>query len=231
MRPEDLVTSIEEAFAGLDRPSPEEMAIEGSYVDRSFLNGVGSRTWQELRPLRRFVGDGSEIVLLSAKAYQYYLPAYLVALVDEPAEEFYLSGVLDSLCYEDDPPSRDRQVQDLFDPRKGFAETLRELETEMPSLTDQDRRAAAETRVSVAAKLARIKELTGHDSFDESCLRAGLRELWEERIPPLTGPQKRCIAQVLVRILERTADPFDAPRIQTALDVYWGRFLQVPDSL
>jgi len=40
-------------------------------------------------------------MFLSAKAYQYYVPAYLVALVDERNEEFYLTGVLDSLWYED----------------------------------------------------------------------------------------------------------------------------------
>lgn len=101
MNHEDLATCIEEAFAGLERPSLEEMAAAGTYVDQSFLDGVETKTWQELRPLRQYVGDAGEIVLLSAKAYQYYLPAYLHALIDEAGEEFYLSGVLDSLWHED----------------------------------------------------------------------------------------------------------------------------------
>jgi len=98
MSSEDLVMCIEEAFAGLEHPSLEGLAAPDTYVDESFIEGVGSKTWQELRPLRDYVGDGSEIVLLSAKAYQYYLPAYLVALVDKRAEKFYLDWVLDSLC-------------------------------------------------------------------------------------------------------------------------------------
>lgn len=227
MSPEDLVTCIEAAFAGLDRPSTEEIAVEGDYVDKSFLDGVGSKTWQELRPLRHFVGDASEIVLLSAKAYQYYLPAYLVALIDEPAEEFYLDGVLDSVWYGSGPPSRDSLARNVFDPRKGLGETMRELEAEMPDLTDQERRTAAETRVSVAAKLAHLKELTGHDCLDESYLRTGLRVLWEARIPLLTEPQKKCIAQILLHVLERTTDWLVAPRIRAALDAYWGGFLDV----
>jgi hypothetical protein len=99
MKPGELITSIEEAFADIDRPSIEAM---GGYVERQFLDGVRSRAWQELRPLRQFVRGGGDIVLLSAKAYQYYLPAYLVALIDEPAEEFYLNGVLDSVWYGSD---------------------------------------------------------------------------------------------------------------------------------
>jgi hypothetical protein len=43
-------------------------------------------------------------------------------------------------------------------------------------------------------------------------------------MPLLTGPQKRCIAHVLMHILENTADEFDAPHIQTMLDQYWGAF-------
>jgi hypothetical protein len=221
----ELVLCIEEAFANLCRPSLEEMAGEGGYVDQSFLDGIGSRTWQELRPLRQFVGDGSEIALLSAQAYQYYLPAYLVALVDESGEEFYLNGVLDSLWYQNDRPFRDNQARELLDPRKGISATLHELEVEMPVLTDQERQTAAETLVGAATKLDHLHKLTGHDSFDESHLSAALQVLWEERIPSLTGPQKRCIARLLVHILKRTSDWLVAPRIQNALDAYWGTFL------
>src|ERR1022692_745104 len=97
MLPEDLAQRIEAAFRSLDRPSLDEMAAAGTYVDEPFLAAVESRTWQELRPLREYIGDGSELALLSPKAYQYYLPAYLYALIDEAGDEFYLNGVLDSL--------------------------------------------------------------------------------------------------------------------------------------
>jgi hypothetical protein len=174
------------------------------------------------------VGDGSEIALLSAKAYQYYLPAYLYALIDEAGEEFYLNGVLDSMWYEDGQTHDDSLVRAYFDPGKGLDETLRELEGQMPELTDQERRAAAQTRVDVAQKMADIKELTGHDFLDSSHRQAGLRALWEERIPILTDHQKRCLALILVHILERSTDPFDVPHLRTALDAYWGAFLVEP---
>jgi hypothetical protein len=45
--------------------------------------------------------DYSEIVLLSPKAYQYYLPAYLYAMINPEGDGFYLHGVLDSLWYEE----------------------------------------------------------------------------------------------------------------------------------
>ncbi|MGA3258609.1 MAG: hypothetical protein ABSE35_07000 [Bryobacteraceae bacterium] len=228
MNPEDLAQCIEEAFAGLERPSLQEMALAGDYVDQSFLDGVGTKTWQELRPLRQYVGDGGEIVLLSAKAYQYYLPAYLYALIGEAGEEFYLNGVLDSLWYEDGRTHDDSLIRDLFDPGKGLDETMRELETQMPNLTDQERKAAAETRVGVAQKMAYIKELTGHDFLDSSHREAGLRVLWGARVPLLTDQQKRCIARMLSHILERSTDPFDVPHIQTALDGYWRAFLVEP---
>ena len=223
MDPEELVTCIEEAFGGPDPPSLEEMAAPDTYVDESFIDGVGSRTWQELRPLRDYIGDGSEIMLFSARAYQYYIPAYLVALVDESAEEFYLNGVLDSLWLERCPPHDRSLIRDHFDPGKGVDETLREIEIQMPHLTLQELRAAAETRVSNARRLAYLKELTGHDYLhpDTSYLR--LR--WEERMPLLTEPQKKCIARVLVRVLERTTDALDAPRISAMLDNYWKTFL------
>ena len=224
MDPEELVTCIEEAFGGLGLPSLEEMVAPDTYVDESFIDGVGSRTWQELRPLRDYIGDGSEIVLFSARAYQYYIPAYLVALVDESAEEFYLNGVLDSLWFERCPPLDDRSlIRDHFDPRKGVDETLREIEIQMPHLTPQERKAAAETRVSNARRLAYLKEITGHDYLNPDTSYLRLR--WEERMPLLTEPQKRCIARVLIRVLERTTDVFDAPRIRAMLDNYWKTFL------
>jgi hypothetical protein len=226
MDSEDLVSCIEKAFGGLDRPSHEELAAEDDYMDQSFIDGVGSLTWQELRPLRDFVGDGIEIVLMSPKGYQYYLPAYLIALVDEPGEEFYLNGVLDSVWYETGLPSNDSLMRDHFDPCKGLDETLREVEIQMPYLTDQARKAAAETRVEVAAKLAYVTAFTGHDFFDPSHLRAGLYARWQDRMPLLTDAQKKSIARLLLRILERTTDPFDGPHLQAALDGYWRAFLE-----
>ena len=226
MDAEALVACIEKAFGELDRPPLEEMAAEDTYMDQSFIDGVGSLTWQELRPLRDYVGDGSEICLLSAKAYRYYIPAYLVALTDESGADFYLTGVLDSLWYEHPHSLGDRTLlRDHFDPHKGLDQTLHELEIQVPQLTDQERMIAAETRVRVSKQLATLKEITGHDLLDGSSLAPLRRRVWEERMPLLTGSQKRCIAHVLMHILESTADEFDAPDIQFVLDKYWRAFL------
>ena len=224
MRPEDLAHRIEAAFGSLDPPTLEEMAAAGTYVDEPFLAAVESKTWQELRPLRDHVGDGSELALLSPRAYQYYLPAYLYALIDEAGDEFYLNGVLDSLWWGPWDDSDNQALEDLFDPRKGWEEWMPELERQMPQLTDQERRIIAERRVSNAEKRALLKDLIGRDWHDRSCLR----ELWEERIPLLTHQQKECIARILVHILERTADPLDTSHVRTALDAYWGAYLDKP---
>jgi len=220
----DLVASIEEAFGGLDRPSPEEISGYYTYADQDFLDAFGQRTWQELRPLSQYIRGAGDLLVLSAKVYQYCLPAYLVALVDEAGEDSYLSGVLKSLWYEVE--HRDsRLLRDHFDPRKGMAETLNELEIQMPELTDQERMKAAEIRAGIAQKIAYIKELRGVDLLDSYQWQARLRAKWEERMPLLTGLQKNCIARVLVLILERTTDPFGRRRIQTLLDKYWRAFL------
>jgi len=42
MDPEALVACIEKAFGELDRPPLEEMAAEDTYMDQSFIDGVGS---------------------------------------------------------------------------------------------------------------------------------------------------------------------------------------------
>jgi hypothetical protein len=183
-----------------------------------------------MRPLHRYIGDGSEIVVLSATAYQYYIPAYLVALVDGSADEFYLDAVLDSLWYESGLPSSDNLVRDFFDPGKGLDATLRKLKTEMPYLTDEERKAAAQMRVSVAAKLAYVTELSGYDFFDESQRRGRRQARWDERMSLLTDPQKRCIARLLVHILGRTTEALDSVRIQNMLDKYWSAFLTQPEG-
>lgn len=227
MSSESLVMSIEDAFAGLKRPSLEEMAAPDASVEDSFIEGVGTKTWQELRPLRQYVGSGGEIAVLSAKAYQYYLPAYLVALADRSTETFYLNGVLESLCYESDLPVGDSLILDLLGPRDVSAEALRELGPKTSNTEDYSKVVVAGSMASIAVKLAHITEMTGHDWHDRSYARAR----WEERMALLTYSQKRCISRTLVNILERGADRLRAPRIQTTLDAYWGVFLEIPGRL
>jgi len=100
MHPEELSRRIEEAFADCERPSPDEVT---AYAGSSFIDAVGPRLWQELRPLGHYLADSLDIVLLSPKAYRYYLPAYLHALLDPAEDGFYLHHVLDSLWFEEWP--------------------------------------------------------------------------------------------------------------------------------
>src|SRR5258705_3889465 len=114
----------------------------------------------------------------------------------------------------------------LFNPRKRFVDLLHELERKMPHIKEEERMSIALSHAGLSEKLAQITKITGHDWRH----RPYLRDRWEERMPLLTDPQKRCIARLLVHILERTADPHEAPRIQTMLDKYWSAFL-TPESL
>jgi hypothetical protein len=221
MRPEDLAARIEEAFAGLDPPCFEELAAEDCSVEDEFLYAVESRTWQELRPLRGYIGSGSEIVVLSAKAYHYYIPAYLYALIDKAGDEFYRDHVLDSLWYEDGCEAHVSAATMFYVPHGGWEELIPEVAKQMPELSFQERKSVAEMRVSIAEKLARITEMTGRDWND----RSYLRDHWEERMPLLTSQQKNCIATILLHILERTTYKPDVDRIETMLDKYWRAFL------
>jgi len=101
-----------------------------------------------------------------------------------------------------------------------------ELEQLIPELTYQERKSVAESRVRIAKQFALIKEKTGRDWRD----RSYLRKLWEERMPLLTDPQKNCVAEFLVHILERTTRPNEASGIQTMLDKYWRAFLAKPGN-
>jgi hypothetical protein len=226
MRPADLADCIEKAFEGLHPPSFEEMT-GGFSVEEDFLCAVESRTWQELRPLQQYLGDGGQFVILSAKAYQYYLPAFLYALIDKAGDELYLPCVLDSLWYEDRRVPKEGVRPFFYIPRGGWEELMPEVEKQMPHLTYEERKFVAKRRVSIAEGMAKVTEMTGRDWSD----RSHLRKRWEQRMSILTDQQKHCIAQVLANILERTTNnPSDAGRIQSMLDKYWGVFLPKPEE-
>jgi hypothetical protein len=123
---EDLVRWLQEAFADTEPPPPAELEAANCTIEGSFPCAVRGRTWRDLRPLSSFIPDASDLVLLSARAYCYYLPAYLYALVSGEGDNVYLNGVLDSLWYEGlycDPPFQRR----LWDER-------------MPLLTEAQKR-------------------------------------------------------------------------------------------
>jgi hypothetical protein len=165
MQPEALARCLEEAFGNLEQPSLEEMAAPDTYIDQSFVDGVKSHAWQNLRPLKTHLGDASEVVLLSAKAYRYYLPAYLYALIDKEGDEFYLDGILDSLWYEglyfDMPRSRE-----LWEER-------------MALLTDQQKRCIAHLLVHI---LRRTSDRFLEEGSNTRRIESMLKKYWNARL-------------------------------------------------
>jgi hypothetical protein len=119
MTPQELQQCLEEAFGDLAPPYFEELTV--SYgLDPEFEVAVTTDTgrtkrWQELRPLSQYLGSAVDIFLLTPKAWQYYLPAYLYAMTDPPALWRYLSFVLSTLWSEGEcahPVSNYPQLRD-----------------------------------------------------------------------------------------------------------------------
>ena len=105
MTPKELQQCLEEAFGSLEPPYFEELGT--FYPFEQFLEVVKTDTartkrWQELRPLTQYLHGALDIFLLSPKACQYYLPAYLYAMTDPEVIWQYLSPALSKLWYEDE---------------------------------------------------------------------------------------------------------------------------------
>jgi hypothetical protein len=106
MTPEKLRQCLEEAFGDVEPPPPERLSY--AYPDESGIwDAVNTDTgkikrWQELRPLRQYVGSSIDIHLLTQEACQYYLPAYLYAMTYPEDVWRYLGPVLSTLWYENE---------------------------------------------------------------------------------------------------------------------------------
>jgi hypothetical protein len=110
---------LEDAFGGIESPYCEELGAfypGEEFPDLVKTNTTRTKRWQELRPLTQYVHGALDIFMLTPKACQYYLPAYLYAMTDPEVVRQYLSPVLTTLWYEDedgdllhnDPRYRDR---------------------------------------------------------------------------------------------------------------------------
>jgi hypothetical protein len=95
-----LARCLDEAFGSLAPPPTAKLAGARCTIEESFLTAVTGKTWQQLRPLIWYIPDATDIVLLSADAYRYYLPAYLYALIEKENDGWHLDGILNSLWYE-----------------------------------------------------------------------------------------------------------------------------------
>jgi hypothetical protein len=105
MTPDELRQCLDEAFGDVEPPNFDELG--SFYPGEKFLDIVKMDTartkrWQELRPLSEHVLGALDIILLSPKACQYYLPAYIYAMTDPKVLWCYLSPVVEVLWYEND---------------------------------------------------------------------------------------------------------------------------------
>ncbi len=105
MTPEELQHCLEEAFGNLEPPYLEEMFVSVD-LDR-FEAAVRTETgrakrWQELRPLGQSQRFALAVFILTPRAWQYYLPAYLYAMTDPEVVWCYLSPILSTLWYENE---------------------------------------------------------------------------------------------------------------------------------
>ena len=128
MTPEELQQYLEEAFGDLEPPCFEELSAS-VYMDQGFEDAVRTDTtrtkrWQELRPLRQYLHSSIAIHLLTPKACQYYLPAYLYAMTDPENVWVYLGPVLDMLWYEDEDGDPLHNNADLRDKWEALARLL-----------------------------------------------------------------------------------------------------------
>jgi hypothetical protein len=99
MRPESLGATIERAFGELTPPPIEQLAADVRSVADYVVEAVRLKTWEELRPLQRYFPEAWVLQILSARTFQYYLPAFLFALIDGEEGDRYLGPVLESLGY------------------------------------------------------------------------------------------------------------------------------------
>jgi len=82
----ELAQRIEDTFATVPYPGDDNI---GSYGTEDF---VGQKDWRKV-PLKLLLHNVSEISALSDEAFRFYMPAYLCAVLRDPAAD----GIVESL--------------------------------------------------------------------------------------------------------------------------------------
>ena len=227
MRPESLGATIERAFGELTPPPIEQLAADVRSVADYVVEAVRLKTWEELRPLQRYFPEAWVLQILSARTFQYYLPAFLFALIDGEEGDRYLGPVLESLGYTYSQEGFERAQSWFRSPAGGWQELIPEMQQVLPCLTDDERSREAQRRIDIALKMAELAETRGVDwGYGSYLSSANIK--FVERVASLTEQQKRCIALSLVHILERFPNPSHVHRVQATLDSHWRPFLPGP---
>ena len=119
--PETVINRIREAFAGTEQPSPDTLMNNHCCECAEVSAAFAGKRWTEVT--LDDVMRGREIALLTAAAWRYYLPAFLIWTIREPKTVDVLQ---DNLEFQLAPPTDDLGVPEWFAQRApGFSPAQR----------------------------------------------------------------------------------------------------------
>ncbi len=95
-----LIQEIEDAWAAVAYPGDTNIITPMSYDDEGITRYFSGTTWKGHATCDLRVHASAISVFFTPAAYQYWLPAYLIAAVNEPEE---LSQGIDSILFSIDP--------------------------------------------------------------------------------------------------------------------------------
>ena len=169
-QPEQLKAQIQDAFAEVQHPG--DWCLRGSNEgDEPFLleqEFKGKSDWRMLDAA--FIdqapsGLGSALSFFSDEAFRFYLPAYLIASIDNLLEQ---SDPVFHLCHGLDDASRNEKVN----PRRyGERTWCDEAELKFAMLT----------KLQSAAIVAYLRFVRGRDEFDAYMIDQALNNYWLDR--------------------------------------------------
>lgn len=107
--PETLIAQIETAFGGLQMPADDELLHPECRDDVDILEFYGGIRWQDMTDDMVVHGYAAPTAF-SAKAFQYYLPAYLIWTLRNPDSSDYAG---DSTLLALDPGTPDESLHDF----------------------------------------------------------------------------------------------------------------------
>lgn len=106
---EALIAQIETAFGGLQMPADDELLHPDCRDDVDILEFYGGIKWQEMTDDMVVYGYAAPTAF-SAKAFQYYLPAYLTWTLRNPDSPDYAG---ESILLALDPGTPDESLHDF----------------------------------------------------------------------------------------------------------------------
>ncbi len=82
MNKKELIEKIKKCFSYVPYPGDEDLTVHPLGFDEEFYDEIKGKTWQELEP-GMLIYHHDCIDILTPKGFQYYLPAFLIADLNE----------------------------------------------------------------------------------------------------------------------------------------------------